>query len=69
MSPELKNAIYHLREWDYRQGDHFGVKLYDLICKADGSNRERLRKGFPEYVEAFELRDKEGEKVYSRIGR
>ena len=69
MTPELKNAIRHMREWDYRQGDHFDIKLYDLIAKADGANRERLGSGFPHHVEAFELRNKEGVKVYNRIGR
>lgn len=36
------------------EGDWFTAKLLRLIAKADSSNKERLRLGFPEEVEAFE---------------
>lgn len=32
----------------------FSAQLIRLIAKADDGNRERLRKGFPEHVAAFE---------------
>lgn len=67
MTGELKMAIRHVKEWQYGWGTHFGVKLLDLIAKADGGNRERLRLGFPNYVEAYELWHKEGEAVYDRL--
>ncbi len=36
------------------KGDWFSAGLIRLIAKADGLNRERLRRGFPEAVAAFE---------------
>lgn len=36
------------------EGDWFTAKLLRLIAKADSSNKERLRLGFPEEVEAYE---------------
>jgi len=38
----------------YGEGDWFGAHLLRLIHKADRYNRERLRIGFPEQVEAYE---------------
>ena len=35
-------------------GDWFTARLLRLIPKADRQNRERLRKGFPEEVAAYE---------------
>lgn len=35
-------------------GDWFTAHLLRLIAKADMHNRERLRWGFPEVVDAFE---------------
>lgn len=35
-------------------GDWFTAQLLRLCAKADGSNLERLRRGFPEEVEAYE---------------
>ena len=35
-------------------GDWFTAKLLRLIAKADLENRERIRRGFPEEVRAFE---------------
>ena len=32
----------------------FSAQLIRLIAKADDGNRERLRMGFPEHVQAFE---------------
>ena len=36
------------------EGTWFGAHLLRLISKADNNNRELLRKGFPEQVEAVE---------------
>lgn len=39
----------------YNSGqDHFSALLFRLIGKADPGNRERLRKGYPEHVAAWE---------------
>ena len=35
-------------------GDSFACQLYNLIGKADKFNKEKLRKGFPEYLAAWE---------------
>lgn len=40
--------------WQNGTGDWFTVKLLALIAKADGQNRERIRLGFPQEVEAYE---------------
>jgi hypothetical protein len=36
------------------KGTNFTAQLLRLIAKADLSNREKLRLGFPEVVEAYE---------------
>lgn len=36
-------------------GDWFTAELLRLCAKADFSNKEKLRKGFPDEVAAFEL--------------
>jgi hypothetical protein len=36
------------------EGDWFTAKLLRLIAKADASNRERLRLGFPDEVAAYD---------------
>ena len=40
--------------WQHGSGDWFTVKLLALIAKADLQNRERIRRGFPQEVEAYE---------------
>lgn len=40
--------------WQRGGGDWFTIRLFDLIAKADTSNRERIRKGFPIEVMAYE---------------
>jgi len=44
----------HIGEILAGQGDWFTAKLLRLCMKADSSNLERIRLGFPEVVEAFE---------------
>ena len=36
-------------------GDWFSADLLRLIAKADHTNRELIRKAFPDHVEAYEL--------------
>jgi hypothetical protein len=36
------------------QGDWYGAQLLRLLSKADEFNRELIRKGYPEEVEAWE---------------
>ena len=51
-----------MSEWDKANiqeillgnGDWFTAQLIRLIGKADEKNREKLRKGFPEVVQAVE---------------
>jgi hypothetical protein len=38
-----------------RKAEYFMVLLLRLIAKADGSNREQLREGFPVEVKAVEI--------------
>ena len=40
--------------WQNGNGDWFTIKLLSLIAKADLSNRERIRAGFPLEVTAYE---------------
>lgn len=53
MSTQAREAMYR---WQYPAEDRssFSYKLMDLIAKSDRSNRERLRLGFPEHLQAFE---------------
>lgn len=41
-------------QWQYRYCGGFNRQLAELICKADLTNRERIRKGFPMEVSAME---------------
>lgn len=57
MIPENRIKIAAKKElyyWKYSYSGCFSHKLYDLIGKADMFNLERLRVGFPEYVEVWE---------------
>lgn len=44
----------HIEDLIFGEGDWFSAKLIRLCVKADGMNLERLRKGFPDHVEAYE---------------
>lgn len=51
---ELMNAEKELYFWYMsRERDNFSAILYTLIAKADGTNREKLRKGYPKEVEVM----------------
>jgi hypothetical protein len=49
-----KETILQLWAWQYSRTGCFSNQLFDLIQKADPSNKERLRRGFPEHVQAFD---------------
>ncbi len=56
----LEEAIKELFYWQVgwfagEPRDNFHAKLYDLIHKSDVQNKARLRQGFPEEVEAWEM--------------
>jgi hypothetical protein len=44
-----EKELYHVVR---HGGNSFKVKLFELICKADIDNQERLAMGFPEFVKA-----------------
>ena len=48
-----KEAVMELFHWQNSTGDNFHSMLYRLIEKADIGNRIRLRRGFPEEVQAY----------------
>jgi len=45
----------HMQEILAGYGDWFSAELLRLIAKADYENTERLRKAFPDHVEAYQL--------------
>lgn len=53
-NPIKRRAAFDLKAWQYGTGDWFTVQLFALISKADSSNREAIRLGFPTEVEVFE---------------
>ncbi len=50
---DMKEAVFNLKCW---QSGHnfFTCQLYELIGKADASNKAKLRRAFPVEVAAFE---------------
>jgi len=52
---EIIKAKRELYFWQYGYTGSFSNRLYDLIGKADMFNKERIRAGFPEYVEVYEI--------------
>jgi hypothetical protein len=58
---ELNNAVRELYYWQYDYDpSRFSCKLFDLIAKADPMNRERIRRGFPAHVLAYDLWNESG---------
>ena len=55
ISDHDRHHIYEILRGD---GDWFGAQLIRLIGKADEENREAIRRGFPDFVEAFEMWDR-----------
>lgn len=56
----IEEAEKKLEEWHTRGGNHFTSLLFNLIAKADPSNREALRKGFPHEVNVYEREQTNG---------
>lgn len=58
MSEELTPRQKHLRDidipaWQFRSGDWFTIRLFDLMAHADTNNFMLLKLVFPEEAEAF----------------
>lgn len=51
---DLREARKELYFWRRSYSNSFTNRLFDLIGKADLENRERLRAGFPEILDAYE---------------
>ena len=56
MKNTLEDAVRELYVWQRLGADatNFTARLYELIAKADPTNKEALRKGFPIEVTAYE---------------
>lgn len=67
---DLKRIGFEFYLWQYAPGTNFTCMLFDLIAKADGFNKERLRAGFPTHVQIFEAwqRAKDMLKFWSSLG-
>lgn len=50
----LDVALLRLKNWRLG-GDSFSCHLFQLMCKADMGNIERLRKGFPVHHAAWSM--------------
>lgn len=48
-----KKMLIDFRNWRVHPEYHFRHQLWNLIMKADGFNRLKLRTAFPEEVEIF----------------
>jgi len=46
-------AVMKLWEWQYAGATHFTASLFMLIAKADTNNALKLRRVYPEEVDAF----------------
>ena len=51
----LQEGMLHIKLWQYSKSSCFGVKLIELIAKADTDNRQKLSMGFPQYVQAYKI--------------
>jgi len=41
-------------EWQYKTLGGFNQMLADALAHSDGKNRDKLRKGYPEYADAMD---------------
>lgn len=52
----LNEAVFQLYHWQYHyEANRFYCMLFDLIQKADPVNFEKLKKGFPEFILAYDM--------------
>ncbi len=52
---ELKEAVFAVYVWQYKDGDNFSAILCGLIQKSDPVNKAKLKTCFPYHVEALRL--------------
>lgn len=52
---ELRKAIQHLFYWQKSGADNFTAKLYELMAKADPTNRQKLFLAFPAEAKAYSM--------------
>lgn len=48
-----QETLNELFAWIHKAGTHFTHRLFDLIAKADSSNRAKLARAYPEHVDLF----------------
>lgn len=53
LSDEFIHAMFNIKLWQHGSSQCFGVKLIELIAKADMVNKIRLELGFKDYVNAY----------------
>ena len=53
LSDEFIHAMFNIKLWQQGSSQCFGVKLIQLIAKADMVNKIRLELGFKDYVNAY----------------
>lgn len=53
LSDEFIHAMLQIKLWQQGSSEYFGVKLIQLIAKADMVNKIRLELGFRDYVNAY----------------
>ena len=58
----------HLDKFLGCEGNHFTAKLIRLIADSDATNRENLRKGFPEEVDEVERHLRRGKPLVQVFG-
>jgi len=51
---DLTKGEKFIVDWQYRMGGSFCMALVEVIGRADIGNLAKLKKGFPDEVEAFE---------------
>jgi len=51
---DLDKGQKFIWEWQYRTLGGFDTSLAEALSKSDGGNRDKLRKGFPEYADAMD---------------
>ena len=54
MDDQLTRGERFIFDWQYRRLGGFSLSLIVAIRRADEHNRERLRRGFPDEVSAYE---------------
>lgn len=56
---KLTKGEQFIVEWQYRTLGSFQTSLAETMCRADDNNLNKLAKGFPEEVEAYQKYTKE----------